>query len=55
MDDFISKTLTENAVKNGNNVIYVLGEGWNSDSVGLKLKFLHLLKRHGLDKILILL
>ena len=36
MDDFISKTLTENAVKNGNNIIYVLGEGWNSDSVGIK-------------------
>lgn len=34
-DDFISKTLTESAVENGNNIIYVAGEGWNSKSVGM--------------------
>ena len=36
LDDFISKTLTEQAVANGNRVIYVAGQGWNSNSVGMQ-------------------
>ena len=36
LDDFISSTLTKKAIENGNRVIYVAGNGWNSDSVGMQ-------------------
>ena len=36
LDDFISSTLTQKALENGNRVIYIAGEGWSSDSVGMQ-------------------
>ncbi|MBP3339273.1 MAG: hypothetical protein J6L69_07705 [Lachnospiraceae bacterium] len=36
LDDFISSTLTQKAIENGNRVVYVAGQGWKSSSVGMQ-------------------